>query len=166
MNCKSDPNILNLAWYFVVDRNVEGLTRIKGRRYFSMLILYAHRIQHHFRSIQAGGVKNILCALRPIPRKVPGDNLVRLTTRLDNAMIDPDTLLAQRTHGCHVMAHEQDRAAMSRDITHFSQAPSLEIVVTDSENFIDEKDIGFKMRSYRESEPHVHARRIMLHGRV
>ena len=46
------------------------------------------------------------------------------------------------------------------------EAPPLELGVADREHLVDEQDVGIDVDRHREPEPHVHARRVVLHRRV
>ena len=45
-------------------------------------------------------------------------------------------------------------------------AAALELGVADREHLVDEQDVGIDVDRDGEAEPHVHARRVVLHRRV
>ena len=45
-------------------------------------------------------------------------------------------------------------------------APALELLVADGQHLVDEQDVGVDVDGDREAEPHVHARRVVLHRGV
>ena len=55
------------------------------------------------------------------------------------------------------------RATFARDLAHFSQTLFLEFCIPYCQHFIDNQDLRFQMRRYRECQPNVHAGRIALH---
>ena len=73
---------------------------------------------------------------------------------------------AQVADGRHVVADEQHRAAVRRDIAHLAQALPLELQIADREHFVDDQNLAAQMRRHRKREPHVHAAAVVLHRRV
>ena len=65
-----------------------------------------------------------------------------------------------------VVAHEQDREAELGDLLDLVEATSLEFLVPDREDLIDDQHLGFEMCRDREAQPHLHAAREVLHGCV
>ena len=64
------------------------------------------------------------------------------------------------------MADEHDRAPVLGDLLHLAEALALEVGVADREHLVDEQDLRLEVRGDREREPHVHAARVALDGRV
>jgi len=95
--------------------------------------------------------------------KVFADDVLCFTVISKLSILQPDHTLAQTRDRLHVMRDEDHGTSRLTDVTHFAKTLSLEPDVTDREHFIDDKDLGIEMSSDREGEPHVHARRVMLH---
>src|SRR5262245_25422674 len=72
----------------------------------------------------------------------------------------------QRLHSTHIMANEQHSPPAPGHVLHLCQALFLKTCVTNCQNFIYQQDISFQMRRNRERQPHIHARRVVFHGRV
>src|SRR5581483_594641 len=66
----------------------------------------------------------------------------------------------------HVMADKEHGAATAGDGAYFAEAFLLECSIADGEHFVDDEDFGFKVRGDGKGEAHVHAARVVLHGRV
>ena len=64
------------------------------------------------------------------------------------------------------MAHEQDRPAVRCDIPHLAEALPLELQIAHGEHLVDDQNLAAQVRRHGESEPHIHAAAVMLHGRV
>src|SRR5438105_3211119 len=58
---------------------------------------------------------------------------------------DPRAEVGNRTH---VMAHQKNGPPLLSYLAHLSQALSLEGEITNCEYFIDQKDLGFQVRSH------------------
>ena len=65
--------------------------------------------------------------------------------------------MQRRRTALHVVAHEEHRPSIARDVVHLAEAFSLELRVADGEDFVDDQDLGLEVRGDREGEPHVHA---------
>src|ERR1700735_4135691 len=64
------------------------------------------------------------------------------------------------------MTDEKDRPSTLRKAPHFSKALLLKSRITHCEHFIYDQNLWFEMRSDRERESNIHARRISFHRRV
>jgi hypothetical protein len=64
------------------------------------------------------------------------------------------------------VAHEDNRSSSACDIIHLAKAAFLEGGISDREHFVNQEDLGLEMRRDGESQPQVHAARVVLHGRV
>src|SRR2546421_2720005 len=64
------------------------------------------------------------------------------------------------------MADEDDGAASAGHVAHFAKAFLLKIDVSDSQDFIHEKNFRLEIRSNGKREAHVHSGRVVLCGRV
>ena len=73
---------------------------------------------------------------------------------------------AQVADGRHVVAHEQHRAPVGRDVAHLAQALPLKFDVAHCQHFVDDQDLAAQVRRHGKREPHVHAAAVMLHRRV
>src|SRR5882672_12246265 len=64
------------------------------------------------------------------------------------------------------MTDEEDRATMFSDFVHLTETLLLESKIANGQHFIDDQDLWFEMRRYRESKPHRHAGGVVFHGSV
>ncbi len=64
------------------------------------------------------------------------------------------------------MTHENYGAAFAGRIAHLAQASLLEGAIADSQNLINEEDLGLEKRGDRKGEPDVHPARVVLDRRV
>ncbi len=92
------------------------------------------------------------CAGRPVRRQAP--------------VLDHESPAAEAADSAHVVAHEEDRPPVARDVVHLAEALRLELGVADREHLVDEHDLGLQVRGDGEGEPHLHPRRVPLHGSV
>ena len=72
-------------------------------------------------------------------------------------------------HGCHsrkVVTDEDYGAPAVRYILHLAEALALEGKIAYGKHFIHNEDLGLQVRGDGEREPHVHATRVALDGRV
>src|SRR5579862_8109861 len=77
-----------------------------------------------------------------------------------------DALLAKAKNGGDVVRDEQDGTAALAELTHFAETFLLKGHVADRERFIHHEYFGVEMRRDRETQPDVHAARIVLDGCV
>src|SRR5882724_8187862 len=73
---------------------------------------------------------------------------------------------AQKLNCTHIMTYEQHGAAAPGYITNLAQTLLLKLRIADRQHFVDQKYFCLHVRSDGKGEPHVHAARITLHGRV
>ena len=73
---------------------------------------------------------------------------------------------AEASDGRHVVADEQHRAAVGRDIAHLAEALPLEVEVAHREHFVDDQDFAAQVRRHGKRQPHVHAAAVMLDRRI
>ena len=85
---------------------------------------------------------------------------------MNAAMLEEDPPAAKALHDRHVVAHEEDGAALARDLAHLADALALEARVPDGQHLVDEEDLRLQVSRDGEREPHGHSRRVPLHGRV
>jgi hypothetical protein len=64
------------------------------------------------------------------------------------------------------VADEEHRATVTRNVAHSAQALPLEFGIAGRQDFVYEEYFGLEMGSHGECQPHIHAGRITLHGRV
>jgi hypothetical protein len=64
------------------------------------------------------------------------------------------------------MRHEEDRLAPALELTELVEALVREPFVADGEDLVDQQHLGIDVNRHRETEAHVHARRVGLHRRV
>ena len=64
------------------------------------------------------------------------------------------------------MAHKQHRATLARHIAHLAQALLLELGVAHRQHLVHQQDLRFQVGGDGERQPHVHAGRVALDGRV
>ncbi len=74
--------------------------------------------------------------------------------------------LAELLDLAEAVADEHDRAAVLAELLDLLHAATLERLVADREDLVDEQDLGFDVGGDGEPEPDGHARRVVLHRRV
>src|SRR3954468_21718020 len=79
---------------------------------------------------------------------------------------DQQAALAERGGRGHVVRDEQHRPSAAADLLHLAEAFLLKGDTPDCDPLVDEQDLALEMRGHREREPHVHAARVVLDGRV
>ena len=62
--------------------------------------------------------------------------------------------------------HQDDRHTLPSQLEQVIEAPALELLVTDRDDLVDHQDVGLHVHRDRETEPHVHAARVVLDRRV
>src|SRR5262245_29204157 len=65
-----------------------------------------------------------------------------------------------------VVRDEHDRSAFGVELLDAIETPHLKGRIADCQNLVEQEDVRLEMRRYREAEAHVHARRVVLDGRV
>ena len=98
--------------------------------------------------------------------QVAVDDLIYRSIQGDPPLLEQDGPSTKRLYGPHVVADEEDGAAVAADLVHLAQAFLLESRISDREHLVDDKDFGLEVGSDGESQPHVHAARVALDGRV
>src|SRR5581483_6678478 len=84
----------------------------------------------------------------------------------DPTLLEQVRTLAERRHGAHVLADEQNRAAAGCHLLDLSEALLLEGVVSDGEHLVDDQDLRLEVGGDREGQAHVHPARVALDRRV
>ena len=84
----------------------------------------------------------------------------------DLAVIEHDRAIADLAHEVGRVGDEHDRAALALELAHPFEALALERLVADRQHLVDQQQLGLDVHRDREAEPHVHARRVVLHLRV
>src|SRR5438445_13182721 len=69
-------------------------------------------------------------------------------------------------HGSHVMTDEQYCPSASADLLHFPQTLLLKLCIADCKNFINDKNLWFKMGCDGECQPYIHPAAVAFNGRV
>ena len=98
--------------------------------------------------------------------EVVGDHLGRAAFADDAAAVDLDRTVAHLRDRRELVGDEDHRASGVSELLHPAETAPLELCVANGQHLVDEEDLGFQMRSDGESEAHVHAARVPLHGRV
>ncbi|CAA9406152.1 MAG: hypothetical protein AVDCRST_MAG64-1988 [uncultured Phycisphaerae bacterium] len=83
-----------------------------------------------------------------------------------DAVLDEDHLRTQAGDRVHVVADEQNRAALPHDVAHLPKALALERRVADREHLVDDQDLRLQVGRDRERQPDVHAAAVALDRRV
>ena len=94
------------------------------------------------------------------------DDLLARAVADDATTLEQDRAVAQLGDRLQVVGHEDHRAAGVAEVLHPAEAARLELGVADGQHLVDEQDLGLEVRRDGEREPHVHAARVALHGRV
>src|SRR6185295_9746835 len=81
-------------------------------------------------------------------------------------MLENNPPTTQRRDRTEIMTDEQHGSSRTRHIAHLPQTLLLKRRITNRQHFIHDQDLRLEMRGHREREPHVHARREMLHRSV
>ena len=82
------------------------------------------------------------------------------------AAIEQQAARAELEHRAHVVADEDHRAAVAHHLADLAEALLLKRQIADREHFVDDEDVGSKMRGDGEREAHLHAARIALDRRI
>src|SRR5688572_20630953 len=94
------------------------------------------------------------------------DHVRAWTKRFYFTLLQPDRLAAQATNRLHVVTHKQHGAAGMREVAHLPQTLALKSHIANRQHFVDDENLSLEMRGDGKSEPHVHAARVTLHGRI
>ena len=97
---------------------------------------------------------------------VLGDRLLRRPVERDLALTQQHRAVAEPLDGLCVVRDEDDRAAAVLELGDLAEALSLELLVADREDLVEQQDVGLDVRGDREAEPHVHPRRVGPHRQV
>ena len=81
-------------------------------------------------------------------------------------MLEQRDLVAEVPDRPERVRHDHDGLAAVLELGELLGAPALELLVADREHLVDEEDVRIHVDRDREAEPHVHARRVVLHRRV
>ena len=102
-----------------------------------------------------------------MPRlEVVGDDSRTRPILHDPPAVEQDRPVAEPRDRLHVVRDEEHRPAGGAEVLHPPEAAPLELGVAHGQHLVDEQDLGLEVRGDREREPHVHAARVALHGRV
>ena len=116
-----------------------------------------------------GRVAQIECAGHSLGdrHQVPVDHLGRRAFGHQPAALEQQRAIAERRHRAHVVADEDDRAAVAlRNLAHLAEALLLEVGVADRQHLVDDQDLRLQVRGDREGQPNVHAAAVALDRRV
>ena len=91
------------------------------------------------------------------------DRLARRAERDEVAVVEHPDTRADPPHQVGSVGDDHDRASLVLELVHPVEALALERLVADGEHLVDEQDVGIDVHGDREAEPHVHARRVVLH---
>jgi hypothetical protein len=80
--------------------------------------------------------------------------------------VDQQRARAQPRDRRHVVAHEQHRPPVARDVAHLAEALLLERRVSDREHLVEDEDVRLEVRSDGEREAQVHPAGVALDRRV
>ena len=74
---------------------------------------------------------------------------------------------AQIPDGCHVVTHEENRPALLVScLIHSPEAFLLKGCIPDCKDLVHDEDIRLQVSSHGKCQPHIHAARVALHGRI
>ena len=91
---------------------------------------------------------------------------VGISDHAHGAAVDPQDGLALLGDVGQVVRDENDGLVLRLQLRQLVQALRLERGVPHGENLVDEEDVGVGVGRHREAKPHLHARRVVLDGRV
>ena len=97
---------------------------------------------------------------------VGADHPLGIAHRLHRPAVQPQRLVAEALDQAERVRHQQDRLAAPLELGELVEALVGEAFVADGEHFVDEQHVGIDVDRDRETQPHVHARRVGLHRRV
>ena len=69
-------------------------------------------------------------------------------------------------NGIHVVTYKQHRAAFRAYVFHLPETFCLKLRIADSQNLVNDKNLGLKMRGHGKCQAHVHPAAVPLHGSV
>src|SRR5674476_134935 len=85
---------------------------------------------------------------------------------LNAAMIEPDSFVTHILDQAHGVSNQHDGGTTLAQFEHVVEALALELLITHSDDLIDDEDLGIDGYGNRETQPHVHATGVDLHGGV
>src|ERR1017187_3932850 len=96
---------------------------------------------------------------RPARRfRVSLNHLPYRAGQLHAAMVQPQRAITQDLHGLERMGHAKQRLAGAPELHNPLEALAEELLVSDTENLVDDQDVGIHVDGNREGQPHAHAR--------
>jgi hypothetical protein len=98
----------------------------------------------------------VVCESPPVAR----DGLARRPVEGDAAALEEHGALAEPLHGHGVVRNEHDRASRLLEGEDAAEALSLERLVADGKDLVEEKDVGVEEGRDREAEAHRHPGRV------
>src|SRR5579862_7365832 len=82
------------------------------------------------------------------------------------AGVEPDGARTEPPNLSHMVAYEDDGAAMARYVAHFTQALFLKGDIAHGQDFIDKQNFRLEMRGDGKGETHLHAAAVVLQGSI
>ena len=90
-------------------------------------------------------------------REIIFDEFGGIPDFLDLPVLEPHRVFAQLRDRRHIVADEQDGAAVFRDIAHLADALLLEPDVTDREHLVHDQDLRLQVGGHGERQADVHS---------
>src|SRR5206468_1366235 len=97
---------------------------------------------------------------------VRGRDVADRATRRDAPLIEPDRAVAEALDEADVVRDEHDRLPRPAELCDLRVTLVLEVLVTDGEHLVDEKDVRIDVHRDGEAEARRHAARVRLDRRV
>ena len=97
---------------------------------------------------------------------VGADDALGITHALHVPRIHPERVVAESLDQAERVCDEENRLAAALELGKFVQTLVREAFVADREHFVDEQHVGIDMDGDGKPEPHVHAGRVRLDGRI
>src|SRR4051812_12930919 len=94
------------------------------------------------------------------------DRIVRRAVEEHGAVLEEHCAVAETLDRGRVVRYEHDGPAALLEVEDLAEALALERLVADGEHLVQQENVGFDVRCDRETEPHVHPRRVGAHGQV
>src|SRR6185369_9063172 len=89
--------------------------------------------------------------------------MIDLSLRHYSSLLDDKCLLADASHGRHVVSNEQNRSTLDSDVAHLLETLLLKLSIANRQYFINEQHLRLQMCCDAKREPDVHTTRITLH---
>src|ERR1700721_2390937 len=143
------------------DLNVDPrtLSRLKSERW-SRLITDRYFGNRHGLRI------SISSAVAPRLMHIRRNHFLCWSNRDHSPAVEQKSTRTKFSNAFEIVRNEEHRSTVGKHFLHARQALLLEDMITDTQNLIDDENVGIYMSRDRESEASVHARRIALDGSI